>query len=51
MKRLLIALALLPAGIHAMGIMSAVDKAIIDGAKKAQQAQQKPQPQQQPPKK
>ena len=51
MKRLLIALALLPAGLKAAGTMSAADKAIIDRAKQAQQVQPKPQPQQQPPKK
>ncbi len=49
-KLLLIALAFLPAGLKAMGTLSAVDKAIIDQARKAQ-AQPKPQPQQQPPKK
>jgi hypothetical protein len=47
MKRLMIALVFLPAGLQAMGTLSAVDKAIIDGAKKAQ-TQSKPQPQ--PPK-
>ena len=50
-KHLLIAsLMMLPAGLKAMSTLSAVDKAIIDQAKKAQ-AQPKPQPQQQPPKK
>lgn len=48
MKRLMIALVFLPAGLKAMGTLSAADKAIIDGARKAQQAQSKPQPQ--PPK-
>ena len=50
MKRLMIALVLFPAGLKAMGTLSAADKAIIDRAKQAQ-TQPKPQPQQQPPKK